>query len=198
MHCVTWWAMSARPKETVLCSLIVWKVPYTEIDWRAYMDEVGGYLDGERDYTKLRGDTGPLVYPAGQGGHCPSTTPPPHNNHRTKQPCTHTSNPNKPVTSFCGAHPAAGFVYIYAAMKRVTGGNILTGQIIFIGVYVLHLAAVLAVRPGIKSMNDTCPHAPPAPRMGRCLGRRRRRRRRRRVRMAGEGGGGSWGIGTGG
>lgn len=37
----------------------------TEIDWVAYMQEVSGFLNGERDYTKLRGDTGPLVYPAG-------------------------------------------------------------------------------------------------------------------------------------
>lgn len=29
------------------------------------MQEVEGYLSGERDYTKLKGDTGPLVYPAG-------------------------------------------------------------------------------------------------------------------------------------
>jgi alpha-1,3-mannosyltransferase len=37
----------------------------TEIDWIAYMQEVGGFLGGERDYMKLKGDTGPLVYPAG-------------------------------------------------------------------------------------------------------------------------------------
>src|ERR1043165_1767952 len=37
----------------------------TEIDWKAYMQEVSGFLNGERDYTKLYGDTGPLVYPAG-------------------------------------------------------------------------------------------------------------------------------------
>lgn len=37
----------------------------TEIDWVAYMQEVKGFLDGERDYRNLRGDTGPLVYPAG-------------------------------------------------------------------------------------------------------------------------------------
>lgn len=29
------------------------------------MQEVEGFLSGERDYTKLRGQTGPLVYPAG-------------------------------------------------------------------------------------------------------------------------------------
>lgn len=37
----------------------------TEIDWVAYMQEVKGFLDGERNYFNLRGDTGPLVYPAG-------------------------------------------------------------------------------------------------------------------------------------
>ncbi|XP_068629010.1 lethal(2)neighbour of tid protein 2 [Battus philenor] len=51
--------------ELILNILIVEKVPYTEIDWRAYMQECEGFLNGTFDYSKLRGDTGPLVYPAG-------------------------------------------------------------------------------------------------------------------------------------
>ena len=62
------WALSARfdywymalllAAEVALGLLIIQKVAYTEIDWVAYMQEVEGYLDGERDYVKLRGDTG--------------------------------------------------------------------------------------------------------------------------------------------
>jgi len=37
----------------------------TEIDWKAYMEEVEGFLSGERNYTRIHGSTGPLVYPAG-------------------------------------------------------------------------------------------------------------------------------------
>jgi len=37
----------------------------TEIDWKAYMQEVEGVVNGTFDYTQLQGDTGPLVYPAG-------------------------------------------------------------------------------------------------------------------------------------
>lgn len=51
--------------DAVLVSLIVAYVPYTKIDWDAYMSQVSGFLGGERDYSKLKGDTGPLVYPAG-------------------------------------------------------------------------------------------------------------------------------------
>ena len=51
--------------ELLLGALIIRFVPYTEIDWVAYMQEVSGFLHGERDYRLLKGDTGPLVYPAG-------------------------------------------------------------------------------------------------------------------------------------
>lgn len=41
----------------------LWKID-TEIDWQAYMQQVAQFLSGERDYTKIEGGTGPLVYPA--------------------------------------------------------------------------------------------------------------------------------------
>lgn len=37
----------------------------TEIDWTTYMQQIALYQAGERDYTAIKGDTGPLVYPAG-------------------------------------------------------------------------------------------------------------------------------------
>ena len=51
--------------ELFLCVVIVTKISYTEIDWIAYMQEVTYYINGERNYVNMKGDTGPLVYPAG-------------------------------------------------------------------------------------------------------------------------------------
>lgn len=51
--------------EIIVNIFVIWKVPYTEIDWVAYMSEVEGFLNGTCDYMKLEGGTGPLVYPAG-------------------------------------------------------------------------------------------------------------------------------------
>ncbi|XVF72597.1 hypothetical protein PTKIN_Ptkin12aG0133700 [Pterospermum kingtungense] len=51
--------------DSLLVSIIIAYVPYTKIDWDAYMSQVSGFLGGERDYKNLKGDTGPLVYPAG-------------------------------------------------------------------------------------------------------------------------------------
>lgn len=51
--------------DSILVFLIIARVPYTKIDWDAYMSQVTGFHEGERDYGNLKGDTGPLVYPAG-------------------------------------------------------------------------------------------------------------------------------------
>ncbi|PNY23552.1 Dol-P-Man:Man(5)GlcNAc(2)-PP-Dol alpha-1,3-mannosyltransferase [Tolypocladium capitatum] len=50
--------------DAALCGLVIWKVPYTEIDWVAYMEQVAQFVAGERDYASMEGGTGPLVYPA--------------------------------------------------------------------------------------------------------------------------------------
>lgn len=47
--------------EALLSFVIVKFVAYTEIDWEAYMQEVTMWQDGEKDYMKIQGGTGPLV-----------------------------------------------------------------------------------------------------------------------------------------
>ncbi|KAL3995195.1 ALG3 family protein [Acanthocheilonema viteae] len=51
--------------DAILCTLIIRRVPYTEIDWSTYMQQVNCYERGIRNYSKIEGDTGPIVYPAG-------------------------------------------------------------------------------------------------------------------------------------
>jgi len=52
--------------ELVLCLLIIKVIRYTPIDFNAYMEEVEGPLvHGVYNYSLLRGETGPLVYPGG-------------------------------------------------------------------------------------------------------------------------------------
>lgn len=58
-------ALALLAAELVINILVIHNVKYTEIDWVAYMQEVEGVVNGTRDYSQLRGDTGPLVYPAG-------------------------------------------------------------------------------------------------------------------------------------
>ena len=52
--------------EFVLCQVIIKFIRYTPIDFKAYMEEVEGPLvHGVYNYSLLRGETGPLVYPGG-------------------------------------------------------------------------------------------------------------------------------------
>uniref|UniRef100_A0A8R1U171 dolichyl-P-Man:Man5GlcNAc2-PP-dolichol alpha-1,3-mannosyltransferase n=1 Tax=Onchocerca volvulus TaxID=6282 RepID=A0A8R1U171_ONCVO len=51
--------------DAILCTLVIRKVPYTEIDWSTYIQQVSCYERGIRNYSKIEGDTGPVVYPAG-------------------------------------------------------------------------------------------------------------------------------------
>jgi alpha-1,3-mannosyltransferase len=41
--------------EIMLNIFIIERVNYTEIDWRAYMQEVEGFLNGTWDYKELKG-----------------------------------------------------------------------------------------------------------------------------------------------
>ncbi|KAL3464208.1 glycosyltransferase [Aspergillus heterothallicus] len=66
-----WIAPLLNVGDGVLCVLIVWKIPYTEIDWTTYMQQIQLFVNGERDYTLIKGSTGPLVYP---GAHVYSYT----------------------------------------------------------------------------------------------------------------------------
>jgi alpha-1,3-mannosyltransferase len=51
--------------EALLCALIIHRVSYTEIDWKTYIQQANLVFSGERDYSLIKGDSGPLVYPAG-------------------------------------------------------------------------------------------------------------------------------------
>ncbi|KAG8678212.1 dolichyl-P-Man:Man(5)GlcNAc(2)-PP-dolichol alpha-1,3-mannosyltransferase [Ceratobasidium sp. 394] len=51
--------------DAALCQLIIRIVSYTEIDFETYMIQTKLYIDRERDYSKITGPTGPVVYPAG-------------------------------------------------------------------------------------------------------------------------------------
>ncbi|MCJ1311290.1 dolichyl-P-Man:Man(5)GlcNAc(2)-PP-dolichol alpha-1,3-mannosyltransferase [Agyrium rufum] len=71
------WRIASSPSNTVylapllflfdalLCAVVILKIPYTEIDWSTYNQQIALFLSGEKDYTFIKGSTGPLVYPAG-------------------------------------------------------------------------------------------------------------------------------------
>ncbi|GAA5845820.1 hypothetical protein JCM9279_002388 [Rhodotorula babjevae] len=50
--------------EAVLCYGIVGYVSYTEIDFSTYLQQAQAFLGGARDYSLIKGDSGPAFYPA--------------------------------------------------------------------------------------------------------------------------------------
>lgn len=48
--------------ELILNVLVVQNTRYTEIDWKAYMQECEGFLNGTTDYASLKGNYNFLVY----------------------------------------------------------------------------------------------------------------------------------------
>lgn len=50
---------------SVACKVVISLVPYTEIDFKTYMQQIQRINEGELDYSMITGDTGPIVYPAG-------------------------------------------------------------------------------------------------------------------------------------
>lgn len=59
------WAVGVWASDLVLTIFITLKVPYVNIDWETYMVQAEGVLQGQRDYSRLAGPTGPIAYPAG-------------------------------------------------------------------------------------------------------------------------------------
>ncbi|KAK6466042.1 Dolichyl-phosphate-mannose-glycolipid alpha-mannosyltransferase [Scheffersomyces coipomensis] len=50
---------------SMIAKVVISFVPYTEIDFLTYMQQIKLINEGEIDYAQVIGDTGPIVYPAG-------------------------------------------------------------------------------------------------------------------------------------
>ena len=61
----TYWIVGVFLADACLSVLALWRTPFTDVDWTSYSQQLDLIWGGERNYADIRGDTGPLVYPAG-------------------------------------------------------------------------------------------------------------------------------------
>ncbi|KAI5956969.1 ALG3 [Candida jiufengensis] len=50
---------------SIITKIVIAKIKYTEIDYTTYLQQVEKVSNGEINYSKIYGDSGPIVYPAG-------------------------------------------------------------------------------------------------------------------------------------
>lgn len=99
----------------------------TEIDWSTYMQQVELFINGERNYSLVKGNTGPIVCGFAFTDPMCGTTP--------------------DLAIFCLASYPAWFLYIYTALYQITnqGKDLRIAQYIFAQLYVVTLAMVFAL-----------------------------------------------------
>ncbi|GAA5863844.1 hypothetical protein JCM8547_006082 [Rhodosporidiobolus lusitaniae] len=103
--------------ETLMCGVIIKRVRYTEIDFSTYLEQAQHFLNGERDYSQIRGESGPCVYPS--------------------------LHLYLYSLLFHLVQPVFGEVK--GVPMRIVGGHLERAQWAFAGVYVLSLACVFVV-----------------------------------------------------
>lgn len=59
------WAVATWLCDLALTAVIIWRVPFMNVDWEAYTTQVSAVLQGQFDYAQLEGPTGPIAYPGG-------------------------------------------------------------------------------------------------------------------------------------
>ncbi|GAA6023452.1 hypothetical protein JCM10207_004419 [Rhodosporidiobolus poonsookiae] len=105
--------------EALLCAVIIKRVPYTEIDFSTYLEQAAHFLRGERDYSRIEGESGKCYYPA---------------LHLYLYAALH-----RLVQPRFGTDPESG------VPMRVVGGRLEAAQWAFAGVYVATMGCVMVV-----------------------------------------------------
>ncbi|KAA1124448.1 dolichyl-P-Man:Man(5)GlcNAc(2)-PP-dolichol alpha-1,3-mannosyltransferase [Puccinia graminis f. sp. tritici] len=123
--------------ELVLNTAIIKYVRYTEIDWIAYMQQIRSYSLGERNYLKLKGDTGPLVVNITRKDLFLADG-------KNVVQCNPDSFLNYP----------AGFVHVYSVLYSLTqqGQDVKLAQYLFGAIYLITMGCVLAIYKRCESL----------------------------------------------